>query len=294
MNPYKKEQREQEKKTWKSLTGKQKLRQAFDYYRLPFFIVLLVLCTAGYVYYQYATRKETVLYAALVNLRPDENITDVLSDGFIPFYEEATGKSSVKRSVFLYVDLHLAAADSGDYNQQEYSSQLRLMSAVQSRQLDVVLMDQQAFHTLSQDRYLADLNSCLSEYPGLLASLSPLLTDSTVISGEITDNSTAQISSTHSGSSEPSADSPVPFDSPAQSADSSAHSGGSEPYADSSTLSDSSAHFSDSPALAIDVTHAAVFQEAGYPGNIYLGVIDSSPRKSTASSYIRYLLAENL
>lgn len=47
----------------------------------------------------------------------------------------------------------------------------------------------------------------------------------------------------------------------------------------------------ESGSAALDLSHTPFIQNAGFPGPVYLGVLANSPRKETASAYIRYLFS---
>ena len=62
-----------------------------------------------------------------------------------------------------------------------YASKLKLMAAIEAKQLDVVLMNQEAYDIFSQKGYLLDFHRLLSSNDSLRRYLEPYLTANTVI-----------------------------------------------------------------------------------------------------------------
>lgn len=54
--------------TIQSLHGRKRLDHIWTYYKIPIILVLIVVYMAAYIGYRQATRKEDVLYLALVNV----------------------------------------------------------------------------------------------------------------------------------------------------------------------------------------------------------------------------------
>ena len=66
-----------------------------------------------------------------------------------------------------------------------YASQVKILSAIDNQQLDVVLMNKEAFDAFSQNGFLADLNSFAKEHE--LTDLEPYFVDNIEI---LSDNAT--------------------------------------------------------------------------------------------------------
>ena len=137
--------------TLRSLHGRKQLEQIWMYYKLPIFLVLLAIYGVCWFGYRQVTRKNEVLYLAMVNVSAGEDLTDQLTTGFL----DQQGLTE-KDDVYLYNGLLL----SEDADQQYvYASRMKILGAVAAQQLDVVLMDAEARDAFLQEGYLADLRT---------------------------------------------------------------------------------------------------------------------------------------
>lgn len=156
--PRMNERARQDWATLRSLHGKKRLEHIWSYYKLPIIVALILFYMAGYAVYRQATKKEEVLYLALVNIAPGDTLTEQLTAGFARD-QGLTGK----QQVYLYSDLLLSESEGAD-EEYVYASEMRIVSAVTAQRLDVVLMDAEARDAFAAQGYLADLSSLI---PGL-------------------------------------------------------------------------------------------------------------------------------
>lgn len=131
----------------------QKAEYIFAYYKLPLVIALVVVVALGSMMKWLVTHKDPVLYVAFANVVPSDDSDAVLTTDFV----EHQGMSPRKYEIVCYRELYL----SGDANQPDhqyaYASKLKLMAAADAEELDVVLMNQEAYDLLSASGYLLDL-----------------------------------------------------------------------------------------------------------------------------------------
>ena len=148
--------------TLRSLHGRKRLEQIWTYYKLPIFLVLLAIYAVCYIGYRQATRKNEVLYLAMVNVSAGQQLTEQLTQGFL----DQQGLTQ-KDDVYLYNGLLLSEEADQQY---VYASQMKIMGALAADQLDVVLMDAEARDAFLEEGYLADLRTLdpgLADQPGL-------------------------------------------------------------------------------------------------------------------------------
>ena len=170
--------RNQESQTFHELDTKQKLQYIWDYHKLPIVITCIVLYIAGYALYTHYTQKNPVLSAALVNFAPSEQLSDRLGKGFI----DAEGLDSRKNEVRLYTGLYLTDDENDPNHAYTYASRMKILGAIDSEALDIVLMNKEAFDAFSQNGYLCNLkNLLLQADPALYEELAPFLQTNTVI-----------------------------------------------------------------------------------------------------------------
>lgn len=161
------------------LHGWKKVQHILIYYKVPLVIICILLYIIGYNIYGRLTHKDTVLYTALVNVVAGEALTEQLSSDFVNYL----GLDDKKNKLTLYTDLYLTDDELNAYHEYTYASRIKILAALESKQLDVILMNQEAFDAFSQNGYLYDLDMLLSQnYPPVLhEQLSELLVDNIVI-----------------------------------------------------------------------------------------------------------------
>ena len=176
MNRNRKKSQEQE--TFKALDGRQKLQYIWDYYKLPLAVLCIFLYIIGYSLYGHFTHKETLLCTALVNVSAGEALTEQLNTGFLDF----TGADRKKEQLELYTGLYLTDDENSPYHEYTYASRMKILAAINNKELDVVLMDKEAFDSFSQNGYLCNLEELLAaEDTALYNQLKPYLITNTII-----------------------------------------------------------------------------------------------------------------
>lgn len=189
----------------------------FTYYKLPITLAVLALALVLSGVYRQVTKKDVILYAAYLNLSVGEDLDAQLNEGFL----SASGYDPRKTEVYRYRALYLSDNPSEENLQYAYTSNLKLLAAASAGQLDLALMNREAYDILSRNGYLMELPELLP------ASLSPVL----------------------------------------------------EPYltANGDTVN------------ALEVSGLPLFQSAGFPETVFLGVVTNCPRLPAAVEYIGYL-----
>lgn len=232
------------KASFRKMSLADKADYIFTYYRLPIVVTLVLLYFIGSTVYRQVTKKEVVLYTALMNVSIGEDMEDRLDGGFV----SAGGGEPQKAEVYLYKGLYMTDNPTSENHEYWYASKLKLMAAIEAKQLDIVLMNKEAYDVYSQNGYLLELGGLLSQDNSLYPLVEPKLTANTVI---IEDNAIE--------------------------------------YA----LNESKRYKAVTEEITngLDVSRFPVFQEAGFPDSIYLGVIANSPRLPVVMQYIAYLAA---
>ena len=176
MNRNRKKSQEQE--TFKALDGRQKLQYIWDYYKLPLAVFCIFLYVIGYILYGHFTHKETLLCTALVNVSAGEALTEQLNTGFLDF----TGANRQKEQLELYTGLYLTDDENSPYHEYTYASRMKILASINNKELDVVLMNKEAFDSFSQNGYLCNLEELLAaEDTALYNQLKPYLITNTII-----------------------------------------------------------------------------------------------------------------
>jgi len=174
-------------KNLSSLKGKKKLQYIWDYYKIPLIIFCILLYMTGSILYASLTHKNAVLYTAMVNVITGETLTDQLGRGFI----NASGQNAAKEEVVLYTGLYLTDDELNDSHEYTYASRMKILASIHGQQLDIVLMNREAFEAFSQNGYLCSLDELLSrEAPHLYDRLKDDLVNGIII---LEDNSIDRI-----------------------------------------------------------------------------------------------------
>ena len=165
-----------------NLRGKAKLQfflqYLWDYYKLPLAAAAIALYIALYAVYGHFTHKDTALYAALVNVAVGETLTEELSSRFLTAQNLNTNANTFR----LYSGLYLTDDENSIYHEYTYASRLKILASIDAEQLDVALMDKEAFDAFSQNGYLYNLDELLAEeVPALHQQLAPYFVTNTVI-----------------------------------------------------------------------------------------------------------------
>ena len=136
-----------------------KLGYIFSYYKAYIIVPLIILIALGHFIYARITRKEEVLYLALINVAAGDTFTQAITHGFLAeTYEDAA-----KKQVILYPELYLSDNASADNNRYAYASRIKLLGSIEAKKLDAAIVNKEAYDILSHSGYLADLNEFLNK-----------------------------------------------------------------------------------------------------------------------------------
>lgn len=165
-----------------NLNGKAKLQfclqYLWDYYKLPIAAAAIALYIALYAVYGRFTHKDTALYAALVNVVVGETLTEELSSRFLTAQNLNTNANTFR----LYSGLYLTDDKNNIYHEYTYASRLKILASIDAEQLDVAIMNREAFDAFSQNGYLSNLDELLAaEVPELHQEIAPYFVTNTVI-----------------------------------------------------------------------------------------------------------------
>ncbi len=161
-----------EREKWDLLNTSGRIRYIWDYYKLPIVIACILLYMAGYSAYRHFTHKDVFLYTALVNVAAGEDLTSHLVDGFL----DAEQVDTSKNEFHFYSDWYLTDDPSSEYHEYTYATRMKVLAAIDGEQLDIVLMNREAFDAFAQNGYLCNLEELLKQKDaGLYSALQPYL-----------------------------------------------------------------------------------------------------------------------
>lgn len=184
-----------QREKWRSLTTPgQRIRYIWDYYKLPIVIACIAIYIPGYAAFRHLTHKDTILYTALINVAAGEELTEELSGGFpasLAGKDNAAGAGdpagggrgagkagAADGQVRLYTGWYLTDDPSAEQYEYSYATRMKVLASIDGEQLDVVLMDKEAFDAFAQNGYLVNLETLLAEEaPELLTAFQPYLVE---------------------------------------------------------------------------------------------------------------------
>lgn len=167
---------------FRAMNLRDKAEYIYAYYKLPLVLALVAIVALGSVARWLITHKEPLLYVAYVNVVPDERLDETLTTSFV----QAEGKNPRRSEVVCFRELYLSRDADQQSHQYAYASKLKVMAAVDAEQLDVVLMNQEAYDLLSASDYLLDLKDTQAVAQSMTDEEEPLLVSNTVV---LSDNS---------------------------------------------------------------------------------------------------------
>ena len=143
------------------LNNKQKLQYIWDYYKIHIIATAVIICIFISIISTITKNKSVDLYAAYVNVAaPDELLASI--DDKCDF------------TVSNYTGLLITEDPKGEDFQYAYASSIKLMSAINASQLDIIIADSYGINMAHSSEYLCNINDYLAQKnPALLNSLEP-------------------------------------------------------------------------------------------------------------------------
>ena len=159
------------------MTLLQRLGYIWEYYKFPLALILIAAVALGSVLYYRITSREKLLYLAYANVAVGDTLDSALSEGFT----RAIGADPGRSEVTIYRNLYLSSDPSAQNHQYSYASRLKIMAAMTSRQLDIMLMNREAYDIMSAGGYLLPLEELITRDSALAGRIAGKLTENTVI-----------------------------------------------------------------------------------------------------------------
>ena len=168
------EERRHRREQFRKMTVGQKLEHLWMYYKVPFLVGILVLVLLIGGIRDLLTAKGPVLYVAEMNVAFEEDTRRTLCEGYL----SARGLDPQKQEVFYYQNLYLSQDPSPEKQEMVYTTQMKLLGAVNAGQMDLILMGKEGYDQCSANGLLLDLTAIIPEGDALC----PYLTENAVLS----------------------------------------------------------------------------------------------------------------
>lgn len=153
------EERQQHRAAFRQMPFSKKLEHIWMYYRGRILLVLValgILLSAGC---RMLTRQEPYLYLAFLNVTLGSELQDRLTQDFLTGQELDPRRNTVQ----LYQNLYLSDAPAAASHEYAYTSRMKLIAVLNARQLDLMLMNREAYNLCSANGYLLELSGWVPE-----------------------------------------------------------------------------------------------------------------------------------
>ena len=233
------------------------LRQIWDYYKLPLAVGAILVYIVCYALFRQAGHREVLLYTAFVNVAPGETLMEQLSDGFTRSMDIDTSKEEFR---FL-TGWYLTTNPDSELFQYVQASQMKILASIDAQQLDVVLMDREAFDAFAQNGYLYDLDEFREKMAdgewktGAVrdpARTCEILDRYKVENMEILEDNAKEVA----------LDPDVSYQSKTRTC-----------------------------PMAVDLSESSRIGQAGFSDTVYLGILANTPRPEMAAAYLEYMFS---
>ena len=148
--------KEQQKKSLKNMSLREKLAYFWDYYKIHTGVVIIILVLVSVFTYQFVTSKDYAFYAVLVNARlTDTNyeLSELWAEEFREYAQIDPNKYqiSIDTSITMSMD-----------SQYDIANQEKMLAMMQAGIVSAIVADTKAFETYAQNEYFYDLETLLS------------------------------------------------------------------------------------------------------------------------------------
>ena len=148
--------REQQKKSLKNMSRKEKLAYFWDYYKIHTGVVIIVLALVSVFTYQFVTSKDYAFYATLINVRFNDTnyeLSELWAEEFLEYAQIDSDKYQVA------IDTSITMSTDSQY---DIANQEKMLAMMQAGIISAIVADTEAFETYAQNEYFYDLESLLT------------------------------------------------------------------------------------------------------------------------------------
>lgn len=148
--------KEQQKKSLKNMTRKEKLAYFWDYYKIHTGVAIIILTLVSVFIYQFVTSKDYAFYVVLVNARLNSTnyeTAELLAEGFREYAHIDPDKYQVSLDTSITMSMD---------SQYDVANQEKMLAMMQAGIVSAIVADTKAFETYAQNEYFYDLESLLT------------------------------------------------------------------------------------------------------------------------------------
>lgn len=168
---------------------KEKLQYIFDYYKFHILFLSLFILFLISILRPSISKKEDIFYCGLVNV----TISPELENSLTTEYLQESDYNKKKQTITLYHDLLISESIESDYADV---SRLKIIAAINAKQLDLVIMNKESYDYFSYNDYLLDLQPYEVSYPNIVLATNQVLNKETPETSWITVPNAFEVSNT--------------------------------------------------------------------------------------------------
>lgn len=172
------EEKNARKEAFRRMTPAGKAEYLLTYYKFPLVMLTIILIITISGITRLVTRKNELLYLAYVNVAVGEDLAEQLTETFV----STIGENPKKSVVYTYSGIYISDDPAEENHEYSYASKLKVLAAINAKQMDIVLLNQESYDIFSQSGYLLDLSELLeNQAPELLQKAAPHLSQNIVV-----------------------------------------------------------------------------------------------------------------
>lgn len=150
--------RQRNRELFRQMSLKEKCSHIWMYYKAAFLLGAILLAILVSVIYTSVTRKEPVMYMAYTNIQMDDQTEQALWGDYLT----DRGYDPEETEVSIYGSLYLANMPDPENFEQANGSYMKVMALIESKELDIILMNRESYDFCSANGYLLDLRELFS------------------------------------------------------------------------------------------------------------------------------------
>ena len=231
--------RQRNRELFRQMSPKEKWSHIWTYYKAAFLLGAILLAILVSLIFTFLTRKEPVMYMAYTNIQMSPQSEQTLWGDYLT----DRGYDTKETEVFIHGNLYLADMPDPENYEQANASYMKVMALIESKELDIIVMNRESYDLCSANGYLLDLRELFSPED---SQVSPYIVSNMVI---LEDNT-------------------IDY---------------------SLGMAEELIYVTDTVPNALDLAKLDWYQEAGYIGDVYLGIVVNSPRLDVCADYFTYL-----
>lgn len=231
--------RQRNQALFRQMSPREKWDHIWTYYKGAFLLGAILLAILVSVVFTLVTRKEPVMYMAYTNIQMDAQTEQALWGDYLI----DRGYDTAKTEVSVYSNLYLSEMPDVENYEQANGSYMKLMALVESKELDVILMNRESYDFCSANGYLLDLTELFSPEDSRISSC--LVSNMVILEDNSVDYSLG--------------------------------------------MEDELIYVTDTVPNALELSGLDWYREAGYAGEVYLGIVVNTPRLDICTDYFTYL-----